>query len=133
MDFRFIRVEEKPDLLDAFTAADFSRGYWEGTPTLRSMAPRVRLLARDLLGNSGVSSRLPLPQPSLSLSVDRTVPGAAFVFQVPRNYWFRVQASPDLQSWTHAGPPILSSGSPIRWQPSAPLPPGEFFRLITVD
>jgi len=133
VDFRFIRVEEKPDVLDAFTAADFPQGYWEGTLTLRSMAPRVRLLARDLLGNSGVSARLPLPQPSLSLSVDRTVPGAAFVFQVPGNYWFQVQASPDLQSWTNAGPPILSSGSPILWQPSAPLPPVEFFRLITVD
>ena len=80
-----------------------------------------------------MSARLPLPQPSLSLSVDRTVPGAAFVFQVSGNYWFQVQASPDLQSWTNAGPPILSSGSPILWQPSAPLPPVEFFRLITVD
>lgn len=133
VDFQFIPVETRPDVLPTLAATQFPDGTWEGPVTLTTAGQRFRLFARDLIGNSAVSERLQFAAPEMWLAPDPSVSGPAYLLQVPAGYRFQVQASPDLRSWTNSSPAVLSSGFPHSWQPAAPLPPAAFFRLIAVD
>lgn len=133
VDFQFIPVEARPDLLPTLSATQFPDGTWEGPVTVTTAGPRLRLFARDLIGNTAVSSRLQFAPPEMWLAPDPSASGPAYFIHVPGGYRFQIQASPDLQTWTNSIPAVLSSGSPVSWQPAAPLPPAAFFRLITVD
>jgi hypothetical protein len=133
VDFRFIPFEERRDLLPTVSAAQFPQGSWEGQLTVLGPGPRLRLVARDLVGAVGVSERLRLPPPTMLIVPDRDAPSPTFLFHVPDGYEFRVQTSTDLRTWTYEGPVMLSSGTPIPWQPVAsPLNEG-FVRLIAVE
>lgn len=133
VDFRFTPVKEVAELLQPSEAAEFRQGTWEGALTLKEPAPRIHLFARDLVGNTGVSRRLSLPVPTLSMKVDPSLPGPTFLLQSPRGYGFKVQTSTDLRSWTDTGPEILSTGKPQPWQPSELQSPFGFFRLVTTE
>lgn len=133
VDFQFIPVEARPDLLPVLQATQFPGGTWDGPLSVTTAGPRIRLFARDLIGNTAVSDRLQFAPPEMWLAPDPSASIPAYLLQVPGGYRFQVQASPDLQDWTNASPAVLSSGSPVSWQPASPLPPSGFFRLITVD
>ncbi len=133
VDFQFIPVETRPDVLPTLAATQFPDGTWEGPVILTTAGQRFRLFARDLIGNSAVSERLQFAPPEMWLAPDPSVSGPAYLLQVPAGYRFEVQASPDLRTWTNSSPAVLSSGFPHSWQPAAPLPPTAFFRLIAVD
>jgi hypothetical protein len=133
VDFRFIPFEERQDLLPNVSAAQFPQGSWEGQLTVLGPGPRLRLVARDLVGAVGVSERLRLPPPTMFIVPDRDAPSPMFLLHVPGGYEFRVQTSADLRTWIYEGPVMLSSGTPIPWQPVAsPLTAG-FVRLIAVE
>jgi hypothetical protein len=133
VDFRFIPVEFRPDLLPTFSAMQFPDGTWEGPVTVTTAGPRLRLAALDRLGNTAISARLPFAPPEMWLAPDPSAPGPSYLLHVPDGYRFLVQASPDLNTWTDSSPAVLSSGSPVSWLPAGPLSPAAFFRLITVD
>ena len=135
VDFRFVPIAERPDLLPPVLAAEFPQGTWEGALTLTTPGPRLRLVARDLVGNTSVSAGLRLPPPFMVLESDpaATLGTPSFLLHVPDGYLFNVQTSTNLQSWDNTGPSLRSSGSPIPWQPAGPPLPMGFFRLIAVE
>ncbi len=133
VDFRFVAVEERPELLPAIVATDFPSGTWKHPLSITASGPRLRLLARDLLGKVGVSDRLTFAAPAMDIATDPSVSGPAFLINAPAGYRFQIQTSTNLETWIDSGPTIISSGVPIPWQATPPLPAVEFLRLITVD
>lgn len=133
VDFRFTPVESRPDLLPTISATQFPDGIWQGPVTVTTAGPRLRLVASGLIGNNPVSARLQFAPPEMWLARDPAGSIPTFFLHVPGGYRFRVQASPDLQTWTDSSPPLLSAGTPIPWQRSDATPPAAFFRLIAVD
>lgn len=133
VDFRFIPVESRPDLLPTISATQFMDGTWQGPISVTTAGPRLRLFASGLLGNNPVSAHLQFAPPEMGLATDPTASIPTFLLHVPGGYRFQVQASPDLHTWTDSSPPFLSAGTPIPWQPTDPTPPEAFFRLIAVE
>ena len=133
VDFRFIPVESRPDLLPTIAATQFPDGTWEGPVNVTTAGPRLRLFASGLLGNATVSARLQFATPELWLASDPSASMPRFLLNVTGGYRFQVQASTNLHTWSDASPFLRSSGAPIPWEPTDPTPPTAFFRLIAVE
>ena len=133
VDFRFVTWRDRPDLMTPVLATDFGTGAWSGNLTVNLPGSRFRLLARDLLGNVGVSAPLNLRPPELLLEVDPASPAPAFLLRAPRGVHFRVRSSPDLIQWSPTGPELFSEGTALPWRPPAGDSSAEFFRLESIE
>lgn len=133
VDFRFVTWRDRPDLMTPVLATDFASGAWNGAVTVNVPGSRFRLLARDLLGNVGISAPLNLRPPEMLLEADPTRPAPAFLLRAPRGVRFRVRSSPDLIQWGPSGPEWLSEGAAIPWRPPAGDSAAEFFRLESTE
>lgn len=133
LDLRYRVWTGRPDALDAVRAEAFPQGTWDGELSLPVPRSEWRLLAEDVLGNTGVSGPLRMEPPVPVLARDRSRPAPAFLFSAPRGVRFRVATSTNLRDWTPAADTIVSDGTPVPWRPADPDAPAGFLRLEVVE